>query len=510
VTVETAAARRTVIDLGADATILDAARSLSTVDSPEVVLVVPSGAPLTRNAVFLEALRRRAGDRRIVLVSSEARARSLASSVHMKAFASLSALDRHELDATEHLSDARRAVMKTMVRPAVGRRGTSPLRALAVFMTLLMAAGVLLAVVAPSATIVIAATPTSLGPYEYDLRAGPNGGDINASTLFEGNLAAKTTGTATGTKPDEAKATGVEQFKNLTTNDIRIPPGTLVQTTDNPPVRFLTTEEKILPRSSIFPDLRVGTVLINIQAVEIGPPGNVATDKIKGAGSTEYLVTNPAPTTGGKADKIPVITQADYDKAVAQSDEDIRKAALQRTIDWTTQYAKDATVYGVVAKRTGVVTQASEVVGRELKDLKKDELPTFQITVTGSATAYSVTGDEPKKTAIAKLKGELGPSMALDEKSVVVDQVIPPSVQQDGVHWRVRASGKQVPQPNKSQMAAALAGRGYDEISPLAEPLGFKLRSITPWPEWWPRRLPVLDSRITIQVEALPSSASAP
>ena len=74
-TVEIAAARRTVIDLGADATILDAARSIAAVESPDIVLVVPSGAPVTRNAVFLEALRRRAGDRRIVLVSPEARAR---------------------------------------------------------------------------------------------------------------------------------------------------------------------------------------------------------------------------------------------------------------------------------------------------------------------------------------------------------------------------------------------------------------------------------------------------
>ena len=514
-TVTAAPPRRRVIDLGADATILDAARSLATVDSPDVVLVVPSGAPLTRNAVFLEALLRRAGDRRIVLVSSEARARSLASSVHMKSFASISALDRHELDATEHLSDARRAVMKTMVRPAAARRGISPLRGLAVFVTLLVAAAILLAVVVPSATIVIAATPTALGPFEYDLRAGPNGGDINASTLFEGNLTAKTTGTATGSRPDEAKATGVEQFKNLTTNDIRIPAGTLVQTTDSPPIRFLTTEEKILPRSSIFPFPAFGTILINIQAIDTGPQGNVAADKITRAASTEFMVTNPAPTTGGKADKIPVVTQADYDKAVAQSDGDIKKAAQQRTIEWTTQYAKDptknATVYGVLAQRTGVVTPASDVVGKELTGLRKDEAPTFQITVTGTATAYSVTNDEPTKTAIAKLKGELRdtPSMALDDKSVVVDQVIPPSVLQDGVHWRVRAQGKQVPQPNKPQMAAALAGRGDSDVGLLAEPLGFKLRSITKWPEWWPL-LPVLDSRITIEVEALPSSASVP
>ena len=165
----------------------------------------------------------------------------------MKAFASISALDRHELDATEHLTDARRAAMSTRVRGrAAPRRGASPLRALAVFMSLVTAAAILLAVVGPSATIVIAATPTPLGPFEYDLRAGPNGGDIKAQTLFDDKLTAKATGTATGTRLDETKATGQEMFKNLTTNDIRIPLGTLVQTTDSPPVRFLTTEEKIL------------------------------------------------------------------------------------------------------------------------------------------------------------------------------------------------------------------------------------------------------------------------
>src|SRR5439155_10012511 len=135
--VRTAPPRRKVIDLGADATILDAARSLAAVESADVVLVVPSGAPLTRNAVFLEALRRRAGDRRIVLVSPEARARSLASSVHLKTFSSVSALDRHELDATEHLTDARRAAMSTKVRRAAPRRRASPLRGLAVFLSLL-------------------------------------------------------------------------------------------------------------------------------------------------------------------------------------------------------------------------------------------------------------------------------------------------------------------------------------------------------------------------------------
>jgi hypothetical protein len=509
VTVEAAPARRTVIDLGGDATILDAARRLDAAESSDVVLVVPSGAPLTRNAVFLEVLRRRAGDRRIVLVSPEARARSLASSVHMKAFASISALDRHELDATEHLTDARRAAMSTRVRGrAAPRRGTSPLRALAVFMSLVTAAGILLAVVGPSATIVIAATPTPLGPFEYDLRAGPNGGDIRAQTLFDDKLTAKTTGTATGSRADETKATGQEQFKNLTTNDIRIPTGTVVQTTDSPPIRFLTTEEKVLPRSSILPIPTVGSTLINIQALDVGPKGNVGADKITRGTSSEYLVSNPAPTTGGKSDQIPVVTQADYDKAVSQSDSDVKAKAEQRTVEWKAGAAKGTNVYGVVWKRIGVLTPASDVVGKELP-ISKDKPATFDITVTGSATAYAVTDQEPKATAIAKLRQELPSGTDLDETSPVVNEVIGASVQDDGVHWRVRAQGKQVPQPKTTQMTAALAGREYAAVGPLAEQLGFQLRSITPWPEWWPR-LPVLDSRITIVVEALPPAASSP
>src|SRR4029077_2130785 len=166
---------------------------------------------------------------------------------------------------------------------------TSPLRALAVFMSLVTAAGILLAVVGPSATIVIAATPTQLGPFEYDLRAGPNGGDIRAQTLFDDKLTAKTTGTATGSRAGETEATRPEQVKNLTTNEIRNPICDIVQTTDSPPVRFVTTEEKVLPRSSILPIPTVGSALVNIQALEVGPKGNVGADKITRGTSSEYL-----------------------------------------------------------------------------------------------------------------------------------------------------------------------------------------------------------------------------
>jgi hypothetical protein len=371
-------------------------------------------------------------------------------------------------------------------------------------MSLLTAAGILLAVIAPSATIVIAATTSPLGPYEYDLRAGP-GGEIQAATLIDDKVTAKASGTATDFRAAEIRATGFERFTNLTTNDIRIQRGTIVSTPDNPPIRFQTLEDKVLPRSTLFPNLTFGTVMVGIEATEIGPRGNVPAGRITQDSSIEYMVTNPQATSGGEARKIPKVSIADYEVAVSRSDLDpeVKRAIDARVAAWKAEAPKDTRVYGYTWKRTGV-SPASEVVGREIES---DE-PMFQITVTGTVTAYRVTNAEPNRAAIDKLQRELAPPMALDTASAVVEPVIGPVVADDGVHWRVRARGQQYSNANVDQMKAALAGRELADVEPLANRLGFALQSVSPWPSWWPR-LPVLDSRITIRV-ATPASAGSP
>jgi hypothetical protein len=368
-------------------------------------------------------------------------------------------------------------------------------------MTLLMAAGVLLAVVAPSATIVIAATTSPLGPYEYDLRAGP-GGDIQATTLIDDKVTAKVSGTTTGSRPVEVKATGFERFTNLTTNEIRIPRGTIVTTSDNPPIRFQTIEEKVLPRSALLPILTFGTVMIGIEATELGPRGNVPAGRITQDSSLDYMVTNPQATTGGELRKIPVVTAADYESAVARSDQDpeVKRAIDARIEDWRGKAAKDTIVYGYTWKRTGV-SPPSEVVGDEGSE-------TFQITVTGTVTAYAVANAEPKRTAIDKLGREVDSRMALDVSSAAVDMVIEPRVEENGVRWRVRARGQQYTRANVDQMRAALAGRAFEEVAPVVDRAGFRLQSYSAWPSWWPR-LPVLDSRITIRIQT-PAAAGSP
>ena len=494
-TVTAAPPRRLVVDLGADGTILDAAWRLAAADpGQDVVLVVPAGAPLTRNAAFLDVLNRRAGAHRLVMVSSDARARSLASSVHLRAFASLAALERHELDATEHLSDARRVALATIA--AVGAQRLSLGRALAVFMSLLMAAGILLAVIAPSATVVLLANASPLGPSEYDLRAGPNG-DIKATSQTV-PVTAKTTVKPTGSRTDDTKAQGVERFSNLTTNDILIGKGTVVRTNDG--IRFQTTEDKTLPRSLLQPFF-ISTVNISIQAVDPGPSGNVPPQKVNVSPSPNYTVTNPVETLGGDSKKILIVQQADYDIAVPQSDLDLKKAGDEQTKVWQSQASKGSAVYGAFVKRTSV-SPPGDVVGKEAKE----GTTTFEITVNGTATGYTVLDTEPKATAVSKLATEIQPGMDLVRDNAVVDVVIPASVAEDGVHWRVRARAQQSTRP-RPQMTAALAGRAFDDVTNIAHDSGFELVRIQAWPAWWPR-LPVLDSRITIEVTSRVSSGS--
>src|SRR5687767_16014558 len=120
-------AGRTVIDLGARASVLEAVERIAAAPAADdLVLSIQAGAPVARNAVFFEVARRAAGTRRLAIVSPDARARSLASSVHLPSFASTAALERQELDATEQLTTARRAAIAA--RPVRGKRasGASP------------------------------------------------------------------------------------------------------------------------------------------------------------------------------------------------------------------------------------------------------------------------------------------------------------------------------------------------------------------------------------------------
>ncbi|HKW77905.1 MAG TPA: baseplate J/gp47 family protein, partial [Candidatus Limnocylindria bacterium] len=386
------------------------------------------------------------------------------------------------------------AIVASRPRP---RGGMSPLRTLGVTASLLAAILVLFGILAPTATVVVAPVSQALGPLEFDLRAGPGGADVNAQTLGPATITAKFSGTATGSRTEDIKAKGSVKFTNQTTNAIRIAKNTVVSASDN--IRFWTTEEKMLPGSSIQifpPSVVFGTVDVAIEAIEPGPRGNVDAKKINQSPAPgQYSVENPQPTTGGETRKIPIVQLGDYDLAVSRADGELRKQGDAQVETWKKQAAQGRSVYGVVVKRKDI-TPASDVVGKELPP----EQPSFDLIATGTATGYSVPDSEPRAKAVERLGQSAASGYDIDKAGAVV-AVVSTSVEDDGVHWRVRGSASQFRRLDDAAIRSALAGRAFEDADALVADRGLRLVRISTWPGWWPR-LPVLDSRIVIQSEA--------
>ena len=497
-------AGRTVVELGARASVLEAVERIAAAPAADdLVLSISAGAPAARNAVFFEVARRAAGTRRLAIVSPDTRARSLASSVHLPAFASTAALERQELDATEPLTTARRAALARPVRIKRAAAGPSPARVLGILGSLLAAALVLMVVIGPTATVVVKPVSKALGPMEFELRAGPQGEIPGALTLVANDMSQKYTQPATGERLDPIKAKGVVRFTNRQTQEVRVLKGTVVRTRDN--VRFQTTEEKVIPRTGLDvrpPFVTFGNVDIAVEAIDAGPTGNVAANTITLVDGNDYAVNNAQPTSGGEIKKFAVVTASDYGLAAGRADEELRKRGVQKVDEWKKDPSnKGQIVYGPVTKVTSL-TQSSGLVGTEPPN------GVFELTVTGTITGYSVSEAEPRATTITKLKQQADPQYDINEAATEIAVIIEPTLVDNGVRWRVRASTLQYPQVKEAPLRTALAGREFSEVEAVMDGQGLEVQRITIWPGWWPR-FPFFDSRLRIEVET-PTSAASP
>ena len=480
---------RTVIDLDARATILEASERLGAApaDTP-VVFVVPAGAPFARNPVFLEVARTLAGSRRVAIVSSDPRARSVAASVHVPAYASLGSLEREELDPTERLGAPRRAALASVTARRPAPSLGSPARGIAIAASALGALALLLAVTIPSAAVTVAPSALPMPGATFTLRAGP-GGDIPAQPL-SGTIATKVSGSATGSRDELVKATGTVRFTNQTTDDVVIPKGTVVQTSATADrVQFATTETKTLPKSVIvFVTVIPGTVDVGVEAVVGGASGNVAANRIVVSNNGRYAVSNPAPTTGGDTKKIPVVKAEDYTAATVKAavDRALSDAANDQKLRWKAQLPADAVVYVGTPSLTSQGSVA-DVVGKEIA--------TFDVPVTATVQGFAVSGDQPAKAAAERYRNMAEPGNVLDERTAQYNALA--SVADNGVTWKITASGSQVPQVDAARIRGSLAGRTPTEARATLEAQGLKVTDLRLFPAWWPR-MPLLDARIAV------------
>jgi hypothetical protein len=405
--------------------------------------------------------------------------------VHLAAYASLGALEREELDPTERLDGPRRAVGLVVSRAGAARPLGSPARALAIAASVLGAILLILAIAVPSAAVVVAPVAVAMPASTFSLRAGP-GGDIPAQPL-SATISTKVSGTATGSRTEELKATGTVRFMNQTTDDLSIPKGTIVQTSDR--VQFATTETKTLPRSVIvFVTVVPGTVDVAVEAVVGGPSGNVGPNRIVVSNNGRYAVSNPAATSGGETKRTPVVKAEDYTAATAKASVDraLADAANDQKLRWKAQLPADTVVYVGTPSLTAQGGQA-EVVGKEVA--------TFEVPVSATVQGFAVAGDQPTKAALERYRTQASPGNVLDERTAQF--AVTATVGDTGVTWRVTATGQQAPQLDVTRIRDSLAGRPVGEARSVLEGLGLRVSDVRVSPAWWPR-LPLLGLRIAV------------
>jgi hypothetical protein len=163
---------------------------------------------------------------------------------------------------------------------------------------------------------------------------------VNASPAFEsvsiaGNIPVQKISVTVEVKQSKAatglvsipqnKARGVAQFKNLTTDEVNIPAGTVVFVT--PSIRFVTLNDARLPAG-------VDEIIeVRIEALEAGSAGNVdvaAINSVEGTLGLSMTVSNPEATTGGTDTKATGANDVDRERLRTSVLQEVQRLAEEQ------------------------------------------------------------------------------------------------------------------------------------------------------------------------------------
>jgi hypothetical protein len=384
---------------------------------------------------------------------------------------------------------------------------------LAIVALLLLVGGAFAYSSLPSATISIAPRSERLGPLSLVVSAqpglaspDPSGLTIPAQT-FTIDVQASQTFPATGIKVSEARATGNVTFSSFDTgNTNTIKAGAVVKTAAG--VGFRTVADAVMPPAQVtFPDHVVvpSTATVGIEALELGPSGNVAATTIsvlpKGENKNLTKVTNSEATTGGTHEEATLVSQADIDAAMAALN-DALKADFDAKVTEATGVPQGTTLFPetrVLGTATTPSVDPATLVNTEVKE--------FALGLTGQGTVLGVDPTPIRGLAETRLRARVPAGWRLVDDSIVID-VGSPIVAGTTVSYPVKARGTQVRIVDEKALRTAIRGLGIAEArSTLAD---FGDVTITLWPDWV-TTIPTNDSRVTFTIgDAAPLQTSGP
>ncbi len=503
--------------LDADDEITVAIKRLRAVTDGEALVVIPPGSRIATSRINFRLLAREATERRlnIAAVSDEPGVRALAISAGVPAYdsvataeAALKAFREQDRQLAERIGQgphtrsappSRRGVTDTAVMPQPligasdaasrqasdedvpertsvmpaadrGRRRRRPRRSRVLPLVVLLLVGVLVAGVAygayvflPTATITLRPNSTRLTSPAYTITADPTVAVADQATGVVGtqrvDLPISVSGQfpATGVDVSLTTAHGTVRFRSTNTlNAVSVPSGTVVSTSDG--IEFKTTAAVVVPRAD-FSSGTAGKVEVKVQASVDGPRGNVPAGAITEVPQslTQQLVTvtNPDPTDGGQRNEQAVVTQADYDAAMATLSAQLSSASSSAVTD-SANIPKGLTAYPATAV---MATTLADPTADGAVGTAEDA---FTLTLSSSVSVIAVNESLVNDLGESRFRS----SLSADEQIVggtVYTSHSPGSVNGQTIVYQVTASADVYMQPNEQQVLSAVSGKSVAE-----------------------------------------------
>lgn len=360
----------------------------------------------------------------------------------------------------------------------------------------------------PSATIVVTPKLEAVGPIELSIRADPNAtssdpvAGVVPAVVLTMDFSSSATFNATGKKVDSTAASGTVRFTNYDTSaSAQVPSGSKVSTGSG--IAFQTTADVTVPRATPLPPLglRPGIASVGVSAVAPGPAGNVPAGSIRqvpSANSSILLkVTNPTATSGGVSTTSVQVQKKDTDAAVATLTKDIK----QQFASWLSapgDLASGSTVFS----KTGVLGTLSP--DTEPASLVGTNEPTFELTLTASASVTTVDQSTVSSLAASRLETSIAASYSLLSGSEKVT-IGTPRADSAAVIFPVTATASVVRHLDPDTLRAMIAGKSVEEARSILA--GYGDVEIQTWPGFV-GTIPSLAWRLTLTIntEAAPPS----
>jgi hypothetical protein len=270
--------------------------------------------------------------------------------------------------------------------------------------------------------------------------------------------------------------------------DQPIPARTRIRTPSG--VEFQTTEAVVMPR--VAAGGGPSQVTVAVEAVAPGDQGNVAAGEISLVPSLEaqgMTVSNPEPTSGGRYEETPVVTQEDYESALADLQNGLM-VELAARLDDPESLPDDLTVFTRTAEPGTVEHQPAA------EDLVGDR--TAEFTLTGDLAAHVLAVDERSVDAMARsiVLAALPQGMAVLPGRLSV-QTGDGVAEDGGIRFDGTASAVAYQVIDREAVLATIAGLKVSEARAILEALG--ATTVTVWPDFL-GDLPSDSNRIRLDV----------